>query len=80
MYQSVSRTIDAIQWTGDNLADVQNFIGAGNVAVVYGNSIILVRTVDARWAEVNHGWWIIREDAAIGVYSAEAFQRSWKEV
>lgn len=57
--------VEALEWTGSNIAEVQAFLGAdfmGFWADVSGPVVLLIRTLEnpANLFEAPPGWWVIR--------------------
>jgi hypothetical protein len=88
--------VDAIRWTGDNLAEVQAFVGRmrnqdGDVDVPKFRIERVLHTplgrallwAEARnmWVEVPVGWWVVENTrGALDRCSPEAFDRTFDVV
>ena len=64
-YRTRPVDVDAVQWTGSNIVEVQAFLGAdfmGFWADVSGPVVLLIRTLEnpANPFEAPPGWWGIR--------------------
>jgi hypothetical protein len=64
-YRKKPVVIEAVQWTGENLDEVKDFLGKDFVGIapdLGGEEAVLVRTLEGHsgFDQAPQGWWIIR--------------------
>lgn len=61
-YRKKPVVVDAVQWTGENLAEIRGFVVGGGgrlqVSIAYGLSIW--NEPEQQWISAPHGHWIIK--------------------
>jgi len=74
-YRTRPVEVEAIQWTGANLADV---IAWANLTAVTqpGGGLMLMTAAGSRWASA--GDWLVRGATAINVVKPDAFARTFE--
>jgi hypothetical protein len=71
-------TFTAVQWTGDNLAEVADFVGD---ALVGSTSGLLAVQLSEEVAVMKPRWWVYRIDGTLGICSDGVARRDgWMPV
>jgi len=80
-YRKRPIVIEAMQWTGDNIADLWDWAGAANV---YGpteaNPLRLYVAANEAWLDLETGEWIIRDSRGFYPCKAEVFEATYEPV
>jgi len=65
--------ISAVQWTGYNLSEVDDFVGAGIFQVLYSDQVVarLYCSSSAAWLQLGIGDWVIAEMDGSGFYKCD---------
>lgn len=79
MYKQRNRRVEALQWTGDNLAEVIALCGQDNVRSS-GARVQVVSSAENMWRELTLGMWITKDlnDGYTCLHSGTAFERFWQ--
>jgi len=80
-YRKRPIVIEAMQWDGDNIADLWDWAGAANV---YGpteaNPLRLYVAANEAWLDLETGEWIIRDSRGFYPCKAEVFEATYEPV
>jgi hypothetical protein len=75
-YVTVSASCTAIQWAGDNLAEIQDMIGPPNASIINGGLTLLVTEYDREQRAMQPGGWVVlSDDNRIFCVSGHSFDR-----
>lgn len=70
--------VQAVQWNGDNLAEIISVAGQANVNVA--GEFLQVRLGDDRWGDVHLHHWVSRDEhGELTVHADHAFRRDWQK-
>lgn len=83
-YRTKPQTVEAVQWRGDNEAEVIDFFDPATRYVWDGEWVTVYtyrsggRPVDVHL--LGHGYWIVRQDGKESVYDNEQFEKHFDKI
>jgi len=69
--------VDAIQFTGDNVKDCQEFLGDPNALHNAKESQLFIKTALSE-TPVHKNWWIVRDNAGYHAVDPETFAKNYR--
>lgn len=78
-FHRMPEAVDAIQFTGDNVKDCQEFLGDPQAMHNAKESQLFIRTALSE-TPVHKNWWIVRDGAGYHAVDPEKFARDYQPV
>ena len=81
-YYSPGKTVEAVQFTGDNLKQIEQIFGEKCVGARFCGHQCITTTIDTKdgWVSANAGDYIVKSEDGIFVYKEKDFKKNFMDV